>query len=96
MWDFEMQHENGSMKEWNNNKTIAVFSHTSGILLIIILNIITIQAEYELSKCQAGYRPDRDKYDMLFIMQTVLDKFRNNDTEKATVLLSVIHLFVSK
>jgi len=67
------------MKECNNYRTIALISHTSKILLIVILNKLRQKVEEELSDsdCQAGYRTNRGTVDMLFTLQPGLPDRRS-------------------
>ena len=51
-----MLHKSGSVKECGNYRTIALISHTSKVMLIILLNRLKMKIEKEISDCQAGYR----------------------------------------
>ena len=79
--EFVMLHKSGSAKECPNYRTIALISHASKILLIIILNRIRTKVEEELSDCQAGYRANRGTIDMLFTLQLLIEKIRNSVEE---------------
>jgi hypothetical protein len=79
--EFVMLHKSGSVKECNNYRTIALISHASKVLLIIILNRLKPKIEAELSDCQAGYRTNRGTIDMLFVLQILTEKVRNADQE---------------
>ena len=76
-----MLHKSGDVKDCNNYRTIALISHASKILLIIILNRIKQKVEFELSDCQAGYRSNRGTVDMLFILQILIEKIRGTSDE---------------
>ena len=77
-----MSYKSGNMKECNNYRTIALISHASKVLLIIILNRLRGKVEEELSDCQAGYRTNRGTVDMLFIvLQVLIEKIRNTDQD---------------
>ena len=69
-----MLHKAGSVKECGNYRTIALLSHTSEILLDIILNRMKAKVEAELAEEQAGFRPGRGTGDMLCAIQAVLEK----------------------
>lgn len=69
-----MLHKGGSPKECGNYRTIALISHASKILLIVILNRMKGKVEQELSDCQAGYRTNRGTTYMLFIFQIMIEK----------------------
>ena len=79
--EFVMLHKSGNAKECGNYRTIALISHTSKILLIIILNRMKQKVEQELSECQAGYRANRGTTDMLFILQIIIEKIRDSNNE---------------
>ena len=64
-----MLHKSGDTKDCSNYRKIALISHASKILLIIILNRMKPLIEQDLSDCQAGYRKNRDTTDMLFVLQ---------------------------
>ena len=79
--EFIMLHKGGSAKECSNYRTIALISHASKVLLIIILNRMRAKIEEELSDCQAGYRSNRSTIDMLFTLQLLIEKIRNSVEE---------------
>ena len=79
--EFVMLHKSGSVKDCNNYRTIALISHASKILLIIILNRLKPKIETEISDCQAGYRTNRGTIDMLFVLQVLIEKVINTDQE---------------
>ena len=76
-----MLHKSGDPKNCGNYRTIALISHASKVLLIIILNRLRQKVEFELSECQAGYRSNRGTIDMLFILQILIEKIRNTKEE---------------
>ena len=76
-----MLHKSGNVKDCNNYRTIALISHASKILLIVILNRMTPKIESEMSDCQAGYRKNRGTIDMLFVLQILIKKVRNSNKE---------------
>lgn len=79
--EFVMLHKSGNTKECSNYRTIALISHASKILLIIILNRMKQKAEMEISQMQAGFRPNRGTADMLFIIQILLEKLIETKSE---------------
>ena len=79
--EFVMLYKSGNVKECNNYRTIALISHASKILLIIILQRMKKKVEEELSDCQAGYRRNRGTIDMLFSLQLMIEKVRNSNYE---------------
>ena len=79
--EFVMLHKSGDTKDCGNYRTIALISHASKILLIIILNRLRNKVEAELSDCQAGYRKGRGTTGMLFVLQILIEKVRNTEDE---------------
>ena len=67
-------HKGGSPKDCSNYRTIALISHASKILLIILLNRIRQKFENELPDEQAGFRRGQGTADMLCCIQNVIDK----------------------
>ncbi|GFR61141.1 endonuclease-reverse transcriptase [Elysia marginata] len=78
---FVMLHRGGNINDCSNYRIIALISHSSKVLLIIILNRLKSKIEQELSDCQAGYRINRGTIDMLFVLQILTEKVRNSDQE---------------
>ena len=67
-------HKGGSPKDCSNYRTIALLSHASKILLIILLNRLRQKFEDELPDEQAGFRRGRGTADMLCCIQNVIEK----------------------
>ncbi|GFS12393.1 endonuclease-reverse transcriptase [Elysia marginata] len=76
-----MLHKGGNIKDCSNYRTIALISHSSKVLLIIILNRLKSKIEQELSDCQAGYRINGGTIDILFVLQILTKKVRISDQE---------------
>ena len=93
--EFVMLHKSGNIKDCNNYRRIALISHASKILLIIILNSLKPKVEEELSDCQAGYRKNRGAIDMLFLLQILIEKIRNTDQEMFMVFIDYSKAFDS-
>ena len=69
-----MLHKAGDSKECGDYKTIALISHTSKIMLLIILERTKEKVERELAEEQAGFRPGRGTGDMLCAIQVLIEK----------------------
>ena len=93
--EFVMLYKKGNAKECGNYRTIALISHASKILLIIILNRMRIKVEEELSDCQAGYRSNRGTVDMLFSLQLLIEKVRNSEEEAFIIFIDYSKAFDS-
>ena len=77
IWNLQeivLLHKGGSPKDCSNYRTIALISHASKILLIILLNRIRQKFENELPDEQAGFRRGRGTADMLCCIQNVIEK----------------------
>ena len=72
-----MLNKSGSVKECGNYRTIALISHTSKILLHIILNRLKAKIEFELAEEQAGFRQGRGTGDMLCAIQVLLERLNS-------------------
>ena len=79
--EFVMLYKSGDQKNCGNYRTIALISHASKIMLIIILNRLKQKVDFELSECQAGYRSNRGTIDMIFVLQIIIEKIRNTRDE---------------
>ena len=93
--EFVMLYKKGNTKECGNYRTIALISHASKILLIIILNRVKIKVEQELSDCQAGYQSNRGTIDMLFSLQILIEKIRNSEDEAFIIFIDYSKAFDS-
>ena len=82
-----MLFKKGNSKDCGNYRTIALISHTSKVLLIIILNRMRKKVEEELSDVQAGYRSNRGTIDMLFTLQNLIEKIRNTEEEAFIIFI---------
>ena len=77
IWKFQeivLLHKEGSPKDCSNYLTIALISHASKILLIILLNRIRQTFENELPDEQAGFWRRWGTADMLCCIQNVIEK----------------------
>ena len=90
-----MLFKSGNAKDCGNYRTIALISHTSKILLIIILNRMRSKVEFELSDYQAGYRKDRSTVDMLFVLQTIIEKVLSINEEAVITFIDYSKAFDS-
>ena len=93
--EFVMLYKKGSSKECGNYRTIALISHASKVLLIIILNRLKRKVEEELSDCQAGYRRNRGTIDMLFTLQLLIEEVRNSKEEAFIIFIDYTKAFDS-
>ena len=72
--EFVVLFKTGDQKLCSNYRTIALISHTSKILLVIIVNRMKQKLEQEQPEDQAAYRKGRGTRDMLVCLQVLLEK----------------------
>ena len=75
--EFVVLFKSGDPKLCSNYRTIALISHTSKILLMIIVDHLKRKLESEQPEEQAAYRKERGTRDMLVCLQ-VLDREGNS------------------
>ena len=66
--------KSGETKLCSNYRTIALISHTSKILLLIIVDRLKRKLESEQPEEQAAYRKGRGTRDMLVCLQVLIEK----------------------
>ena len=64
----------GDLKKCSNYRTISLISHTSKMLLRIILNRLTLQAEEILADEQAGFRKNRSTTEQILNCRILMEK----------------------
>ena len=72
--EFVVLFKAGDRKQCSNYRTIALISHTSKILLLIIVNRLKRKLEFEQPEEQAAYRKGRGTRDMLVCLQVLIEK----------------------
>ena len=72
--EFVMLYKSGDPKQCSNYRTIALISHTSKVLLMIIIHCLKAKLEQKLSEEQAAYRKGRGTRDMLVCLQILMEK----------------------
>ena len=71
----------GDLQRCENYRTIALISHTSKVMLNIILNRIRTQMQIEISPEQAGFQPGRGTKDQIFNLRILMEKARTHNLE---------------
>ena len=90
-----MIHKSGRTKECTNYRTIALLSHASKVLLIILLKRMRESIEYELPEEQAGFRSGRSTADMLVAIQVLIEKTIEIDGQAFVVFIDYTKAFDS-
>ena len=71
----------GDLKKCSNYRTISLISHTSKIVLRIILNRLTPQAEDILADEQAGFRKDRSTTEQILNCRILMEKHMDHQRQ---------------
>ena len=82
-----MIHKSVNAKECTNYRTIALLSHSSKVLLVILLKRKREKTEYEVPDEQAGFRSGRSTADMLVALQVLIEKTIEMDGQAFVVLI---------
>ena len=93
--EMAMLHKAGDSKECGNYRTIALISHTSKIMLYIILERIKEKAERELAEEQVGFRPGRGTGDKLCAIQILIEKLIETRNEAYIIFIDYRKAFDS-
>ena len=91
-----MIHKSGNTKECTNYRTIALLSHASKVLLLLLLKRMRERIEYELPDEQAGFRRrSRSTADMLVALQVLIEKTIEIDGHAFVVFIDYSKAFDS-
>ena len=64
----------GNLRQCKNYRTISLISHTSKVMLRVILNRLKNQAEEHLAEEQAGFRAGRSTVEQIFNCRLLIEK----------------------
>ena len=59
-----------NFKQCHNYRTISLISHSSQVLLRVVLNRLRVEAETLLAEEQAGFRPGRSTVEQIFLYRS--------------------------
>ena len=65
----------GNLQQCQNYRTISFISHTSKVVLKIILNRLKLQAEKIIAEEQAGFRAGRSTTEQIFNLRILCEKY---------------------
>ena len=71
----------GNLRQCGNYRTISLISHTSKIMLRVILNRLKKEAEEYLAEEQAGFRPGRSTVEQIFNCHIMMEKHLQHQKE---------------
>lgn len=71
----------GNLRKCQNYRTISLISHTSKILLRVILNRLKKEAEEHLAVEQAGFRAGRSTVEQIFTCRILMEKHRQHQRD---------------
>ena len=72
--EFVMLYKSGDHKQCSNYRNITLISHTSKVLLMIIIHCLKAKLEQELPEEQSAYRKGQGTRDMLVCLQILMEK----------------------
>ena len=93
--EFVVLFKAGDQKQCSNYRTIALISHTSKILLLIIVNRMERKLKQEQPESQAAYRKGRGTRDMLVCLQVLLEKVIATDQQAFVMFIDYSKAFDS-
>ena len=79
--------KNGNLLQCQNYRTISLISHASKVMLKILLNRLTPQAEMVIAEEQAGFRPGHSTTEQIFSMRILCERHLQHQQD-------LFHVFV--
>ena len=77
----------GNLLQCQNYRTISLISHASKVMLKILLNRLTPQAETIIAEEQAGFRPGRSTTEQIFSLRMLCERYLQHQQD-------LFHVFV--
>ena len=77
----------GNLLQCQNYRTINLISHASKVMLKILLNRLTLQAETIIAEEQAGFRPGRSTTEQIFSLRILCERYLQHQQD-------LFHVFV--
>ena len=77
----------GNLLQCQNHRTISLISHASKVMLKILLNRLTPQAETIIAEEQAGFRPGRSTTEQIFSLRILCERYLQHQQD-------LFHVFV--
>ena len=77
----------GNLLQCQNYRTISLISHASKVMLKILLNRLTPQAEMIIGEEQAGFRPGRSTTEQIFSLRILCERYLQHQQD-------LFHVFV--
>ena len=77
----------GNLLQCQNYRTISLISHASKVMLKILLNRLTPQAETIIAEEQAGFRPGRSTTEQIFSLRILCERYLQHQQD-------LFHVFV--
>ena len=77
----------GNLQQYQNYRTISLISHSSKVMLKIILNRLKPQAEKTITEEQAGFRAGRNTTEQIFNLQFLCEKYLQHQQD-------IYHVFI--
>ena len=83
-------HKKGSKQKCENYRTISLISHSSKIMLKIILNRLKHYTEEFISEEQAGFRTGRSTSEQIFNLRVISEKYSQHSKPYGLLILYII------
>ena len=83
-------HKKGSKQKCENYRTISLISHSSKIMLKIILNRLKHYTEEFISEEQAGFRTVRSTSEQIFNLRVISEKYSQHSKPYGLLILYII------
>ena len=77
----------GNLQQCQNYRTVSLISHPSKVMLKIILNRLTSQAEKIIGQEQAGFRAGRSTTEQIFNLQILCEKYLQHQQDHYHVFI---------
>ena len=71
----------GNLLQCQNYRTISLISHASKVMLKILLNRLTPQAETIIAEEQAGFRPGHSTTEQIFSLRILCERYRQHQQD---------------
>ena len=84
----------GNLQLCQNYKTISLISHSSKVMLKVILNRLKPQAEEIIAEEQAGFRAGRSTTEQIFNLRTLCEKYLQHQQNMYHVFIDFKKAFV--
>ena len=90
---FVAGHKKGNLQLCQNYRTISLISHSSKVMLNVILNRLKAQAEVIIAEEQAGFRAGRSTKEQIFNLRILCEKYLQHQQNQYHVFIDFNNAF---